>query len=225
MCLPITEQLNDVVGNANTLNNIGQVYSTTRDYSKALQYLEKGAKMSKEIEAKQLMSTSYRSLVETHIRMNQADKAISVLEELLSINDSMYNSENSKNIAEMQTKYETEKKDKELIKKDIEITKQQADAKQKAIQRNAFIGGFALVLLFAFFIFRSYKQKQKAHNEIVHQKEIIQEKNKEITDSIQYAKHLQNAILPPISFVKKHLPDLVILDLGLPKITGESVCR
>ncbi|HLC82231.1 MAG TPA: SpoIIE family protein phosphatase, partial [Bacteroidia bacterium] len=80
----------------------------------------------------------------------------------------------------------------------------------KAIQRNAFIGGFALVLLFAFFIFRSYKQKQKAHNEIVHQKEIIQEKNKEITDSIQYAKHLKNAILPPISFVKKHLPDSFI---------------
>lgn len=25
--------------------------------------------------------------------------------------------------------------------------------------------------------------------------------------------------------VRKHLPDLVILDLGIPKITGESVCR
>lgn len=211
LCLPITEKLKDQMGNANTLNNIGQVYTAKGDYTNAIRYLENGAKLSKSIGAKQLMSACYRTLVETHIHLNNPVKAISILDELLAVNDSMYNSDNSKNIAEMQTKYETAKKDKELIKKDIEITKQQADAKQKAIQRNAFITGFTLVLLFAFFIFRSYRQKQKANIEIIRQKEIIQEKNKEITDSIQYAKRLQNAILPPLNFVKKLFPESFIL--------------
>jgi serine phosphatase RsbU (regulator of sigma subunit) len=42
------------------------------------------------------------------------------------------------------------------------------------------------------------------------QKEIVEEKNKEITDSITYAKRLQNAILPPARLVKEWLNDSFI---------------
>ena len=66
------------------------------------------------------------------------------------------------------------------------------------------------------------KQKQKELEEIVlvrtqeisnqkkiveHQKELVQEKQKEIIDSITYAKRLQQAILPPPHFINKYLPD------------------
>jgi serine phosphatase RsbU (regulator of sigma subunit) len=39
---------------------------------------------------------------------------------------------------------------------------------------------------------------------------IVEEKNKEITDSITYAKRLQNAIMPSESLIKEHLPDSFI---------------
>ena len=39
---------------------------------------------------------------------------------------------------------------------------------------------------------------------------IIEEKNKEITDSITYAKRIQEAILPSFDFIKTHLPDSFI---------------
>ncbi|MCD6066257.1 MAG: putative cyclase [Bacteroidetes bacterium] len=42
--------------------------------------------------------------------------------------------------------------------------------------------------------------------EIQHQKEMVEHKNKEIVDSINYAKRLQSAILPPLSVIEKHLP-------------------
>ena len=45
---------------------------------------------------------------------------------------------------------------------------------------------------------------KKAHDDIA-------EKNKEITDSINYAKRIQEAILPPEKVVKKHLPDSFVL--------------
>ncbi|MCB9360814.1 MAG: SpoIIE family protein phosphatase [Flavobacteriales bacterium] len=47
--------------------------------------------------------------------------------------------------------------------------------------------------------------------EVVAQKELVEEKNKEITDSIQYAKRIQNAILPPLKVVKKYLQESFIL--------------
>jgi len=62
---------------------------------------------------------------------------------------------------EMNTKYESEKKDKELVLKDVEITKKDAESIKQQAQRNAFIVGFGLVLLLAIFIFRSYRQNKK----------------------------------------------------------------
>jgi ligand-binding sensor domain-containing protein/serine phosphatase RsbU (regulator of sigma subunit) len=65
------------------------------------------------------------------------------------------------------------------------------------------------------------KQKQRELEEIVsirtqeisnqkqiveHQKELVQEKQKEIIDSITYAKRLQQAILPPQHLITQHLP-------------------
>ena len=50
---------------------------------------------------------------------------------------------------------------------------------------------------------------QKA--ELTEQKRILEEKNKEILDSINYAKHLQEAILPPMSMIKQMFPESFVL--------------
>jgi len=50
----------------------------------------------------------------------------------------------------------------------------------------------------------------KEKKQVEHQKEILEEKNREILDSITYAKRIQHAILPPMQLVKKHLPEAFI---------------
>jgi spermidine synthase len=55
-----------------------------------------------------------------------------------------------------------------------------------------------LVLVFAFFIYRSLKVTR-------HQKHIIEEKQKEILDSIYYAKRIQTSLLPTQKYLEKHL--------------------
>ena len=47
--------------------------------------------------------------------------------------------------------------------------------------------------------------------ELVEQKKMVEEKNNEILDSIKYAKRIQEAILPPINYVKSHLKESFIL--------------
>ncbi|OFY90412.1 MAG: hypothetical protein A3K10_09755 [Bacteroidetes bacterium RIFCSPLOWO2_12_FULL_31_6] len=66
--------------------------------------------------------------------------------------------------------------------------------------------------------YRSYRLKNKANIVISSQKEeiekqhhILEEKNKEITDSINYAKRIQDAILPPLKLVRSYMPDSFIL--------------
>ena len=60
------------------------------------------------------------------------------------------------------------------------------------------------MLVFAGFIFRSLRITRK-------QKQVIEEKSKDILDSITYAKRLQDAILPPLSLIKQHLPESFVL--------------
>jgi len=59
-------------------------------------------------------------------------------------------------------------------------------------------------------------KKQKAeieekNTELEDKNKIIEEKNRDIIDSINYAKRLQDAILPPISLIQQHLPESFVL--------------
>jgi len=115
-------------------------------------------------------------------------------------------------LSKLKEKYETAKKDKELVEKSLEIEKHEAEAKHQSILRNSFIAGFTLVLLFALFVLRSYKQKQKANriitmqkNEVEKQKHLIEEHQKEILDSIHYAKRIQRSLLPTDKYFERVL--------------------
>ena len=67
---------------------------------------------------------------------------------------------------------------------------------------------------------RTYEiQTQK--NEIELQRDLINEKNASITSSIKYASHIQNAVLPPLEFIDKLLPDNFILNKPKDIVSGD----
>jgi serine phosphatase RsbU (regulator of sigma subunit) len=78
-------------------------------------------------------------------------------------------------------------------------------------------GGIILVITF-FFWSISFRKEVKLRflaeeklkemlKEIEEKHLVIEEKNREITDSITYAKRIQEAILPPLDFIQENLPD------------------
>jgi serine phosphatase RsbU (regulator of sigma subunit) len=75
-----------------------------------------------------------------------------------------------------------------------------------------------IVSVLGILAYRSYRLKNKANivissqkAEIEEQHHILEEQHKEITDSISYAKRIQNAILPPLKLVRGYMPDSFIL--------------
>jgi ligand-binding sensor domain-containing protein/serine phosphatase RsbU (regulator of sigma subunit) len=62
---------------------------------------------------------------------------------------------------------------------------------------------------------------QNQKNEIAVQRDIINEKNDNITSSIKYARHIQNAVLPPIELLDKLLPDNFILSKPKDIVSGD----
>ena len=127
----------------------------------------------------------------------------------IQMRDSINNQETRKASVKKQMQYEYETKARELKneqdKKDI-IAK--AELIQREKERNYFVIGFALVIVLALFIFRSYRQKQKANLIITQQKHEVEESRKEILDSIHYAKRIQKAHLPTHNYIDKNLSRL-----------------
>lgn len=61
----------------------------------------------------------------------------------------------------------------------------------------------------------------KQNHEIQKQKDIVEIKNKDITDSINYAKRIQDTILPPDNEIKKLLPESFILFMPKDILSGD----
>lgn len=143
------------------------------------------------------------------------DKTIYYLKDLLKSKDSADLSKQSVIVNEHLLKNNFEKEQQEQLieqqKKDFET---EAQAKRQKVIIMATIVVLILVSLLLYLSYQSGKQKKisllqigEQKREIEHQKEIVDEKNKEIIESINYAKRLQDAILPPLELIKQKLPD------------------
>jgi serine phosphatase RsbU (regulator of sigma subunit) len=77
------------------------------------------------------------------------------------------------------------------------------------------------MLALAFFIFRGYQQKQKANIIITQQKAVVEEKQKEILDSIHYAQRIQKALLASDALLGRHLPEYFVLYKPKDIVSGD----
>ena len=156
--------------------------------------------------------------------------------------DSILNEANSKQLNELEAKYETEKKENEikLLTKEKELDK--AVIERGKLVRNSLIWGTGLIFMLGVLVFSRYREKRKANillaekNEaITLQKEeielknqtitvaykVIEEKNMDITDSIRYAKRIQEAILPLREDVNKALPQSFVMYRPKDIVSGD----
>ncbi|MGZ3905041.1 MAG: hypothetical protein ACXVC6_15170, partial [Bacteroidia bacterium] len=119
--------------------------------------------------------------------------------------DSLLNEENIRQSVQAKMNYEFDKKE-SLAKAEQERKDELVLAesrRQRVILFSVSFGGL-MMLGFALFAYRSFLQKKKANVEISHQKELIEEKQKEILDSINYASRIQRALLPSEKYISRY---------------------
>lgn len=221
--------------------SLHQSYATMGNYEKAYQYFEKfltirDSSLNSE-KQKQLgeMEAKYEnSKKEQQIEMLSRDQKIGQL--MLLRNKEALEKEKAENqikensilLLEQESNLKEEQLAREKAQTEAERNKAMLAQEQKKLaekealdQRriNMMFGGASLLLIiFLISLYRGYRQKKKANEEIIKQKSIIElqkaiveEKNKEVLDSINYAKRLQDAILPPIAYLTSLLRDSFIL--------------
>ncbi len=224
--LKIRQEINHKRGIANTMTNLAGVYIHRNEFKLARFYAEESLRLSKEMGSPDYMAESYKNLYQIYEHQQKEKDALEMYKLYITMSDSINNESTQKATAQQQAKYEYEKQktiDDAEHDKQIAI-EQEAKSKQKVITY-ATAGGLGLVAVFLIFVFNRLQvtKKQKVvietqKVEVEQQKEVVElahfeleEKNKEITDSIQYAKRIQNAILPSLKVVKEYLNESFIL--------------
>jgi len=204
-CYEMAEKIGDKYAITSTLNTIGANFNSIKDYEKGIYYSERALKIATEIGSKTEMKQSYDNLAESYAKIGDYKKAFNYHTLFSEMKDKLLNEETTKQLTEMQAKYENDKKQKEieLLNKDNEIQAANIDKQQTIIWLTA--SGLVLVLLLTFFVFTQYRQKQKANTQLQDAYNEIEEKNKEITDSIKYAKRIQQTLLPTEKYIEKYL--------------------
>jgi len=208
----IRKRLKDFIGICWNEFSLGELFIDLKDYKSAELHVRRSLQLAKTYAYPELIArnTHYLALVYEH--KNQFDSAYIAFTRFYQLNDSLYNVQKQNQLIELETVYETEKKSFRIKSLNDENDLKEADLQKK---RNAvyFLG--IIVVLFAvagILIARAYGQKNKAHKiislqkkETERQKEIIQDKQNEILDSIHYAKRIQQSLLPTEKYIAKNV--------------------
>jgi len=212
--LNIARELKDPLGEAKALVSIAGIYSYQEKWNEALSYYNQGLEIANAEKDKNLIRTIYTELYSMYKRKGDFKQSLHYFEKGSKYKDSLFTLEANNQMAEMLTKYDTEKKENEIVL----LTK---DKDRQTIIRNSIIGGLILLIVLSFFILRSNRIKQKANRILKAQNIIIREKNKSISDSINYAQRIQQAILPEKEEIHGVLKDCFILFKPKDVVSGD----
>ncbi len=142
--------------------------------------------------------------------------------------DSALNYESIQQEKNAEAKYENEKKQKEIELLGEKQKLNEAENQKKKIYLSAALLGIIVLGFVLVILYRNNVLKQKTNKnleafnkEINHQKELVEVKNKEITDSINYAKRIQQSILTSDNYFKKHTTDFFILFKPKDIVSGD----
>lgn len=159
--LQIRTESNDLEGQAILYNNLGSVYISLNKNDSAVYFFKKSNEFTTLIGYKEATRDNYLGLATAYDKLGKYKEAFEAHKNYLVYKDSIFNEESNKQIEEIRTQYETEKKEKLLAEQEVMLTKEQLRVKQ----RNYTLLGLGLVLIFilvlSYYIYKQQKFKQQ----------------------------------------------------------------
>ena len=262
--MAIDRQLNDRYSVAIMNNNLANLHAFMADslyadpihsgirkrhLDSALMYSNRSYEMAIEMGNIVLENNNAKTLMDVHKKLGNYKKTLDYVEVYMMTRDSLFSKEKTEAITEMQTRYETEKKQQQIELQQTQLEARDAKIKQQGILRNALLGGLAAVVVIVLLVIYAYIQKRRDNHkirekniaitaanrqleqlneeitsqkeEIERQRDLVISQHKDITDSINYAERIQSAILPPESYVNELLHENFILYKPRDIVSGD----
>ncbi len=207
---------------AAALNNLGGIYLLTEQYMQALELFNQALDTAKKIGATEIIIENYDGIAAVYEGQKQFQKALVYRKLYESEKSKFINIQRSGQLAEMQIKYETEKKESEikLLRQKEQIKNMEIAEQKLALQKQYYVLVSTLLVLLAFFTgwYFWYSRKQ-LKNKLEHEIAIKETEEKE---RIRIAKDIHDDLgsgLSKINFLSALITKKAI---GSPEIKSNS---
>ena len=203
---------------AKSNNDLGNLFRKQDNTSLAVKYYREGGRKAAALDLHEEIIESAKNQYEIYKDWKQTDSALKYHEIYLNAIESLKNVETERSLAQFKfqnnlNKIEQELKTKALadsIRRMDEVKIKEAQLQEEKTLRYSLFAILTIIVLFLFFLYNRLRviRKQKdlikekklevetAYTELNNEKKKVEEKNKVITDSMNYAKRIQKAILP-----------------------------
>lgn len=182
--IPINENKMDFL-KANTYKWLGECYVATNNTAQGIAYLQKAEAIAKNSNDNEALIGVFSNLYKVYAAKQDYKNAYSYAINYYNLKDSVFGLEKNKAIAEISTKYETEKKEATINALSQEKKISELNAKRKSILLYSVIGAAIALALLGYFLFTRYKSKKQ--NELLKQQlqetEKLLEAEKKVADS------------------------------------------
>jgi serine phosphatase RsbU (regulator of sigma subunit)/tetratricopeptide (TPR) repeat protein len=230
------EQSEDQKGLMKTYNSLANLEFEKNNIIDAEKLAKKSLELATELELASGIIQASQTLHEIYSTQQKWKDALQMHELYSEYKDIQIEESNSSETTQLQMQFEFDKK---LTEDSLKIAAENKIVTERfrveKTQRYALFGGIILVGIFALFIFNRFKltQKQKyiieakekeTHQQkllVEDQKNLIEEKHKEITDSINYAERIQRTFLATDELLNQYLHNYFILFKPKDIVSGD----
>lgn len=197
---------------AATLVNIGDVYKQKGETTTAIPIYKRAMDLAKEGHFVSVLKDVSEALTKAYRSTKNYTEALVMQDLYYQMRDSILNETNQKEVFKQEFKYNYDKQkaiDDKEHEKQIAVSEEREQKQKIAIYFGT--GIILLILGFTLFALNRLRLTRKQNIEINKQKNIVEEKQKEIMASFTYAKRLQDGILPSENYITSQLPESFVL--------------
>ena len=239
----IRRELNDKEGLANTDLVYALYYQQAGDHDKAVTFAQRSLDESIQLKLRTLTKDAHEVLSMAYTGKNNTAGAFYHYREFIALRDSLYNIEKTKEITRKELEFDFARKEQlRKTEQERQLAVVQKENEQQRLIRNVSIAFSVVVAIFLFIAVRENRIRQKtqkeleqanhslssSNNELLEknatirfQNHTIEQKNREITDSIQYAYNIQTAIMSSEKEFAAHFDDAFVFFRPKDIISGD----
>lgn len=214
-------ETNDNLGVGGSLNNLALIAKNKKNFIKALTLADSALSIAVKNDFKKLQVEVYDSYDQIYSEMKDYKKAYEFLMKKNQLNRAFEKEETNNKIQELESNIELEQKQSQILEKDLALVK--SEHKQQKQLSIIIIGSVLLIALMAFLynFFRSNTLLKERNSIISKQKNLIEEKHTNITDSINYAQKIQQALIITEENLTKNLKEGFVIFKPRDVVSGD----
>jgi serine phosphatase RsbU (regulator of sigma subunit) len=227
---------------ARVYSELGNLYSATEKYDIAIVFLKQSLFVAQKINADPILQQCYKSLANFYDKQNDIENAFKYYKLYTAHKDTLFSNQSAMQIAEAEALYDLSQKDKQIEFLKNENKLREMETAEKNLINIWLISVLIFVFILTLVLYRQYRVQNKVNQALSEQKDaineqkleielqkeniekandILAEKNKQIIDSLEYAKRIQYSLLPDGNLLKKKFSDSFIWYLPRDIVGGD----